>query len=133
MMMKIFIGLLKKIPWKCGQKGMTMLEALVSIGILGGVVMTFIFGMSGGALAVKENGQELTVQNLARNQMEYIKSCAYTVNATTYPKISTPPGYSISVGVKAVPGASNNIQKVTANISRESILLMTVSDYKVNR
>ena len=131
--MKIFTGLLKKIPWQCGQKGMTMLEALVSIGILGGVVMIFIFGMSGGALAVKENGQELTVQNLARNQMEYIKSYPYTANATTYPKISTPTGYSIAVGVKTVPNTNSNIQKVTANISRESVLLMTVSDYKVNR
>jgi len=112
---------------------MSMLEALVSIGILGGVVITFIFAMSGGALAVNENEEEVTVQNLARNQMEYIKSCAYSASATTYPKISTPPGYSISVGVVAVPGTNNDIQKVTANILRESVLLMTISDYKVNR
>ena len=131
--MKFFTRLLKMKPWKSGEKGMTMLEGLVAIGILGGVLMTMIFAMSGGALAVKENGQELTVQNLARNQMEYIKSYPYTVNATTYPKISTPPGYSISVGVKTVPNTNNNIQKVTANISRESTLLMTISDYKVNR
>ena len=131
--MKISIGLLKKIPWKCGEKGMSMLEALVSIGILGGVVMTFIFGMSGGALTVKENWQELTVQNLARNQMEYIKSYPYTVNATTYPKISAPASYNISVGVKTVPGGNSNIQRVTANISRNSVLLMTITDYKVKR
>ena len=112
---------------------MTMLEGLVAIGILGGVVITMIFAMSGGALAIKENGQEVTVQNLARNQMEYIKTCPYTVNATTYPKISTPPGYSISVGVKAVPGRDSNIQNVTANISREGKLLMSVTNYKVKR
>jgi len=117
----------------CGESGMTLLEALVSIGILGGVVLTMIFGMSGGALAVKENGQELTVQNLARTQMEYIKSYSYTVNATTYPKISAPAGYSISVGVKTVPNTNANIQKVTANVSREGALLMSVTDYKVNR
>ena len=131
--MKFFTRLLKMKPWKSGEKGMTMLEGLVAIGILGGVLMTMIFAMSGGALAVKENGQELTVQNLARNQMEYIKSYPYTVNATTYPKISAPPGYSISVGVKTVPNTNNNIQKVTANISRNSVLLMTISDYKVKR
>jgi hypothetical protein len=105
----------------------------ISIAILGGVVMTFIFAMSGGALAVRENGQEVTVQNLARNQMEYIKSYPYTVNATTYPKISTPPGYSISVGVKTVPNTNTNIQKVTANVSREGKLLMSVTDYKMKR
>ncbi len=132
-MKRIFRKLVKKISLKHGEKGMTLLEGLVSIGILGGVVITFIFAMSGGALAVKENGQELNVQNLARNQMEYIKTCPYNASATTYPKINTPPGYSISVGVKAVPNTNNNIQKVTANISREGALLMTISDYKVNR
>jgi len=132
-MKKFFSGLLKKNPWRYGEKGMTMLEGLISIGILGGVLMTMIFAMSGGALSVRENGQELTVQNLARNQMEYIKNYPYSANATTYPKIPVPSGYSISVGVKAVPGQGNTIQKVTANISRDSVLLMTISDYKVNR
>jgi type II secretory pathway pseudopilin PulG len=131
--MKIFTQLLKKISWKHGEKGMTMLEGLVAIGILGGVVITMIFAMSGGALSVNENEEEVTVQNLARTQMEYIKSCPYTVNATTYPPISTPPGYSISVGVKAITGRDSNIQNVTANISREGKLLMSVTDYKVNR
>ena len=132
-MMKIFTGLLKKIPGQSGQKGMTMLEVLISIGIMGCVVMIFIFAMSGGALALNENQEEVSVQNLARNQMEYIKSCAYNAGATTYPAISTPSGYSISVGVTSVPDTNSNIQKVTANISREGILRMTVSDYKVDR
>jgi type II secretory pathway pseudopilin PulG len=132
-MNRILEGLLKKLPWKCGEKGMTMLEGLISIAILGGVVITMVFAMSGGALAVKENGQEVTVQNLARNQMEYIKGYPYSADATTYPKINTPSGYSISVGVKTVPNTDNNIQKVTANISRNNTLLMTISDYKVNR
>lgn len=123
----------KKIPRKCGQKGMTMLEGVISIAILGGVVITMIYAMSGGALAIKENEQELTVQSLARTQMEYIKSCPYTVNATTYPKINTPPSYSISVGVKTVPKTNTNIQKVTANVSREGTLLMSVTDYKLKR
>jgi len=131
--MRILKGILKRKMRGCGESGMTLLEALVSIGILGGVVLTMIFGMSGGALAVKENGQEVTVQNLARNQMEYIKNLAYVSGASTYPKISTPPGYSITVGVTSVPGTNTNIQKVTANVSRNSALLMTVSDYKVNR
>ena len=92
-----------------------------------------ILAMSGGALAVGENGQEVAVQALARSQMEYIKDYAYNPGATTYPAISAPEGYSISVGVKAVPSTNTDIQKVTANISRNGTLLMTVTDYKVNR
>jgi type II secretory pathway pseudopilin PulG len=131
--MKIFRRLLKRKMWNRGESGMSMLEGLVSIGILGGVVITMVFAMSGGALAVRENGQETTLQNLARNQMEYIKEYPYNPSATTYPTISTPPEYSIAVGVTSVPDTNSNIQKVTANISRNGVLLMTVSDYKRNQ
>ena len=131
--MKMIQRIIKEKIRNRGESGMTMLEAIISIGILGGCVLTFIFAMSGGALTVRENGQETTVQNLARNQMEYIKDYTYNASATTYPKISTPPEYSISVGVTSVPDTNSNIQKVSANISRNSELLMTVSDYKRNR
>jgi hypothetical protein len=89
--------------------------------------------MSGGALAIRENGQEVSAQSLARTQMEYIKNYPYDPNATTYPIISVPASYSISVGVTPVPNTNTNIQKVTANISRDGTVIMTVEDYKVNR
>lgn len=112
---------------------MTMLEALVSVGILGGVVITMILAMSSGALAVNENNEEVSIQNLARTQMEYIKSCSYVVGATSYPAVAVPESYSISVGVTSMPGTDTDIQKVTANISRNGIFIMAVTDYKVNR
>lgn len=132
-MMKMLKRLLKTLSYKCGESGMTLLEGLVAIAILGTGVLTMIFAMSGGALAVKENGEEATLQNLARSQMEYIKDLAYNPAATTYPAISAPDSYSISIAVTAVPGANTNIQKVTANISRLGTVRMTVTDYKVNR
>jgi type II secretory pathway pseudopilin PulG len=133
MMIRILKGLYRKIRRQNGQQGMTMLEGLISIGILGAVVILMIFAMSGGALAVNENEEETAVQNLAKNQMEYIKSLAYSSGASTYPTISTPPEYSITVSVTSVPDANNNIQKVTANFSRNGELLMTISDYKGDR
>ena len=132
-MLKFFTGLWEKRLRQHDEQGMTMLEALVSVGILGIVVMTMIFAMSGGALAVRENREEVTVQNLARNQMEYIKDLPYVAGATTYPTISTPSDYSITIAVTSILGTSEDVQKVTANISRNSVLLMTISDYKVNR
>ncbi|MBN1693087.1 MAG: hypothetical protein JW845_05980 [Dehalococcoidales bacterium] len=132
-MMNLLTGLKKKTQWKSGQRGLTMLEGLISIGILGAVVILMIFAMSGGALAVNENSEEMTVQSLARNQMEYIKNLAYNSEASTYPTINTPPEYSITVSVTSVPDTNDNIQKVTANFYRNSELLMTISDYKGDR
>jgi type II secretory pathway pseudopilin PulG len=116
-----------------GERGIALVEALVAIAILGGGVLTMILAMSGGALAVRENDQEVTAQSLARTQMEYVKNYPYDSGATTYPAVSAPTGYSISIGVTPVPGAGTDIQKVTANINRDGTVIMTVEDYKVNR
>jgi type II secretory pathway pseudopilin PulG len=115
------------------ESGMSLVEALVAIAILGGGVLTMILAMSGGALAVQENDQEVVAQSLARTELEYIKNYAYSPGATTYPAISAPAGYGISAGVSAVPGGNANIQKVTVNITRDGTVIMTVVDYKVNR
>jgi len=92
-----------------------------------------VLAMSGGVLAVSENGQEVAAQELARTQMEYIKSYTYNPGATTYPTVNVPEGYSISIGVNTVPNTNTDIQKVTANISRNGAVIMAVTDYKVNR
>ena len=113
--MNRLLNILKKTQQQSGERGMTLLEALVSIGILGVVVIMMVFAMSGGAIAVNENEEQMTVQNLARNQMEYIKNLAYDSGASTYPTISTPPEYSITVSVTSVPDTNDNIQKVTSN------------------
>jgi type II secretory pathway pseudopilin PulG len=115
------------------QSGMSLLEALISIAMLGGVIMVMVFAMSGGILSVGENAEEVSAQELARSQMEYIKSCAYDPDATTYPTVTVPADYSISVGVESVPDTNTDIQKITANISRGGEVIMTVTDYKVNR
>jgi type II secretory pathway pseudopilin PulG len=129
----MFRKILKKIALLHHQNGMSLLEALVSIGLLGGIILVMVFAMSGGILSVGENAEEATAQELARSQMEYIKSCAYDPNATNYPIVNVPADYAISVGVAIVPDTNEDIQKVTANISRGGELIMTVSDYKVNR
>jgi len=131
--MKIFKRLFTRISIDRGQGGFTLLEGLVSIGLLGGVLLVMILAMAGGALAVGENAGAITAQEIARSQMEYVKSLDYDSGASTYPAVSTPDGYSVSVAVVSVPSTNSNIQKVTAAISCNGAVVMTVSDYKVNR
>src|SRR4030042_4275387 len=111
-----------------GERVLALVESLVAIGILGGSVLTMVLAMSGGALAVRENDVEVTAQGLARTQMEYLKNYPYDAEATTYPAVAAPAGYGISVGVTAVPGANASIQRVTANITRDGAVVMTVAD-----
>ena len=116
-----------------GERGIALVEAIVAVGILGGGVLTMVMSMSGGAMAVQENDQEVTAQSLARTQMEYIKDYAYDPDAATYPTVNAPADYGISVSVTAVPNTNMNIKKVTANITREGSVVLSVQDYKVNR
>jgi type II secretory pathway pseudopilin PulG len=116
-----------------GETGVTLVESLVAIALLGGVVLTLVLTMSGGALAVRENDRQVTAQGLARTQLEYVKSYPYDAGATTYPTVSAPGGYGITVGVSAVPGGDNDIQKITATITHDGAVILTAEEYKVNR
>jgi len=115
------------------ETGLTLVESVITIAIIGVALVAFAVAMSTGALAVSESDQEVTAQSLARTQMEYIKGYPYDPVATTYPTINTTDNYSISVAVTSVPDADDNIQKVTATISRDAEVLLTVEDYKVKR
>jgi type II secretory pathway pseudopilin PulG len=116
-----------------GERGITMVESLVAIAILGGGILTLVLAMSSGALAVKENDRQSVAQGLVRAQLEYTKSCAYNPSASTYPTVAAPAGYSVSVEVSPVPGTGTNIQKISARVFYDSVVVITAEDYKVNR
>ena len=115
------------------ETGLALVETLITIAVLGIAIVAFAVAMSTGALAVSESDQEVTAQSLARTQMEYIKGYPYDPVATTYPTINTTDNYSISVAVTSVPEADENIQKVTATISRDAQALLIIEEYKVKR
>jgi type II secretory pathway pseudopilin PulG len=115
------------------QKGLGLVETLVAVAILGTAVVAFIAALSAGTLAVGAQDEEAVIQRLARSQLEYTKSYTYIPGAKSYPTIAVPENYALAVAVSAVPGTDANIQKITVTVSRDSQILLTVSDYKVNR
>ncbi len=131
--MKRVLIRLGKILFSRDERGITLVESIVAIAILGGGVLTLVLTMSGGALAVRENDQQAIAQGLARTQLEYVKNLSYDPGATTYPAVSAPDGYGISVVVTEVSGGGPDIQKITANVIRDGAVIMTAEDYKVNR
>jgi Tfp pilus assembly protein PilV len=131
--MKRFLKGLLKTFTKQGERGVALVEALVAVAVLGGGILTLVLAMSSGVLAVKENDRQSVAQGLARAQLEYTKSYAYNASATTYPTVSTPDGYGISVAVTTVPDTDSHIQKITAKVTFDGATIMTAEDYKVNR
>ena len=121
-----------KTQWH-SQQGIGLVETLVAVAILATSVVAFVVALSAGSLTVSEQNKETVAQSLAQTQMEYTKNYAYNVGATTYPALSAPASYSISVGVGSVAGTDTDIQKITVTVIKDGVSLLTVSDYKVNR
>ena len=84
-------------------------------------------------IAVGAQDKEAIIQSLVRSQLEYTKSYIYIPGASSYPAIAVPENYALTVAVGSVPGTDTNIQKITVTVFRDSQVLLTVSDYKVNR
>jgi type II secretory pathway pseudopilin PulG len=116
-----------------GQRGLGLVETLVAVAILGTTVVAFATSLSAGSIAVRDQDEITVTQGLAQTQLEYTKSYTYNPGATTYPLVAAPTGYTIAVGVSAVPGADTNIQKITVTVSRDGQAVETVQGYKDNR
>jgi type II secretory pathway pseudopilin PulG len=115
------------------QTGLSLVETLVAVAILGTSVVAFLVALSAGSIAVGKQDEEVVAQGLVQTQLEYTKSYTYDPEATTYPTVDAPEGYAISVDVDSIPDTGNDMQKITVTISRESENLITVEGYKVNR
>jgi len=115
------------------QRGLGLVESLVAVAILGTAVTAFVVALSAGSIAVREQEEQVVAQGLAQTQLEYVKSCSYDTEATTYPAVDTPEGYAISVAVSNVPDTDADIQKITVTISSEAEDILAVENYKVNR
>jgi prepilin-type N-terminal cleavage/methylation domain-containing protein len=89
------MGLLHK-----GQRGFTLVEVLITIGLVGFIAVAFFSFMTAAASSVIHADERTIAESLARSQMEFVKNQGYKSDAT-YEKIPTSsvPGYTIwSVG-----------------------------------
>jgi prepilin-type N-terminal cleavage/methylation domain-containing protein len=116
-----------------GEQGMTLVETLVAIAVLGVSSTTFILALSTGTIAVRTQDEDALAQGLARSQMETIKAAAYDSTGASYSTISTPAGYSISLNTNSALYSDSNIQKITVIVLHNGTVLYSLEGYKVHR
>lgn len=130
---------------KYSQRGMTLIEVLIALGILAAVAVIFLVGMSVSSKGVMVSQERVAVDSLAKSEIEYIKSVSYHDAPWQYQLPSSPPtwdpthslpsgytGYSIQVNATSIPGLDINIQQITVTITHGGDISTLVS-YKVNR
>ena len=156
--MKIVKYLLKPITVTArGQQGVTLLETLTALALLGIFGVVFLTAISTSSITMANTEKMVNINNLARAQMEYTKNCDYITydygalpgnpaddvppDYTTLDElgpsapyaISVPSGYAIDVAAVALHEPDDGIQEITVTISRYGENLLVVKGYKVNR
>lgn len=120
---------------------MTLIEVLVALGIVGAVAVTFLLGMSTSSKAVMVSQERVTVDNLAKSQMENIKKWEYDEDDPpdyTDAKLDNiPTGYDITITAERMDpkgdgyDEDDGMQRITITVTHGEETALTMVGYKV--
>ncbi len=135
-----------------GESGVTLIETLVALAVLGLIAVVFLSGLATAARATLIADEQATAESLARSEIEYVKSQQPYINYAEadhgeYGLITSLAPYTIEITVEPIDpdtGEPRNqtggifeqddgIQRITVKVNRGSKLLLTLEGYKVDR
>jgi prepilin-type N-terminal cleavage/methylation domain-containing protein len=122
------------------QKGIALLEVLISLVILGILAAGMLSALAGASKVLLQTDARQTAKNLAETQMEYVKNKPYDSGPT--PSYAPAPVSSALQGryIPTVAAAQvtlgsivrDNIQKITVTVSGPGITYV-LEDYKIQQ
>jgi prepilin-type N-terminal cleavage/methylation domain-containing protein len=125
-------------PGQNSERGFTLIEILVAMGILAAVGIAFLGGMITSSKATRIEHMQVTAEGLAKSQLEYIKNQDYRVDMEyeVLDPAQIPNGYSIDIlGEYMNPRGDSThnddgLQKITISIARDGETVLTMEGYK---
>jgi type II secretory pathway pseudopilin PulG len=131
--------LLKSHPFK-DERGISLIEVLIGIVILGLVGITYLGGVGTSTQATIITKEHSTAESLVRSEAEYVKNaemCPYQYGTSEYPVDPTlviPEGWTVpSPAVEPLHGSDDGIQKVTVSAQHQGKTVLSIVIYKVAR
>ena len=122
----------------CRESGMTLIETLLALTILGAVAVTFLSGLATGSKAAFINDERATTESLARSQMEWVKNADYVYSTTEYSPAPIPNSrdyinYSALITTEPLHNPDEGIQKITVTIKHSDKEVIKLEGYKADR
>ncbi|MFC1935857.1 hypothetical protein ACFLX9_03780 [Chloroflexota bacterium] len=114
------------------QRGGSIIEALLGVGLLGIVVSAFLPAIGTGVVVSEKVVENHTAVDLARTQVADVRDQPYS-DSDFYPvTVPTPEDYAISITVldESPPEHPNTLQRITVTVSRGPRTLLVMEDYK---
>lgn len=121
-----------------GESGLTLLEMVVALAILGTIAVAFLAGVATTSRGTYIADERATTESLARTQMEWVKNAGYSYNATSYSIAPVPAdkdyvNYSANITAEPLHDPDDGIQKVTVTIAHSGRAVFKLEGYKVDR
>ena len=123
---------------RCRESGMTLLETVIAVAILGTVAATFLGGVATSSSGVYTADERATAKSLAQTQMEWVKNAIYSYNADSYSIDPIPVSddyisYSANITAEPLHNPDDGIQKITVTIMHSGEPVFTLEGYKIDR
>ena len=120
------------------ESGITLVETLVALAILGTIAVTFFGGLATTSKAAFTVDEQATAESLAQSQMEWTKNADYVYSTTQYSTAPMPGGkdyinYSATIAAESLNNPDDGIQKITVTVKRSGEGVITLEGYKVDR
>jgi type II secretory pathway pseudopilin PulG len=111
------------------ENGFMLIEVLISLVIISLLAAGILAGLATSSNMLLNTDLQETANNLARSQMEYVKSLPYS---GSYTAATIPPEYGdFTATITSEALLANNREKITVTISQGGRVVYTLEGYKV--
>ena len=119
------------------EKGFSLLETITALALFSIISFGFLTGLFTMTKATVVAKDRTVAENLARNELEYVKTLSYQYGAEYYqvsPALVVPPGWIVNPPVVSLVNESDNgVQKVTVTVKHNGEPVLSLFTYKVDR